>query len=205
MLRAMMDAHFAHCRDRAEPVLMLFAAEPAIYGRFGYGLAARQVMLTIPRRAPLRAVEAHGLTVRVEHVDDATYGLVTRLHAAVDRPGWVTRSTESLQRSFLSETPQRKGDCETLRVLVVEREGEPVGYALFRRKFTWGPTGPSGSVRAVDVVAEEPAVALGRHGDRSVVRVCGKSGSPSVIGACCYGAQHPRELARVRGHPAGCH
>ena len=159
MLRTMMDAHFAHCLDRGEPVSMLFAAEPAIYGRFGYGLAARQVMLTIPRKAPLRAVDTEGLTVRVDHVDEATYGLVARLHAAVDRPGWVTRTTEELQRSYLSETPSRKGEYETLRVLVVERDGEPVGYALFRRKMTWGPAGPVGSVRVSEVVAEEPAVA----------------------------------------------
>jgi predicted acetyltransferase len=160
LLRTMMRSHFAHCLDRREAVSMLFAAEPAIYGRFGYGLAARQVMLTVPRSAPLRPVDTAGLSVRIEHFDETHHTpLVTRLHAAVDRPGWVTRSSEAHQRSFLSETPQRKGEYETLRILVVERDGLPVGYALFRRRFAWGPAGPAGSVRVVEVVAEEPAVA----------------------------------------------
>jgi len=53
----------------------------------------------------------------------------------------------------------RKADFETLRFLVVERDGEPVGYALFRRKFAWATGGPAGTVRVVEVAAEEPAIA----------------------------------------------
>jgi predicted acetyltransferase len=160
LLRTMMDAHFAHCLERGESVSMLYAAEPIIYGRFGYGLAARQITMTIPRGAALRPVDSSALSVRIEHFDFEAHGeLIGRLHGAVDRPGWVTRPTEAHQRSFLSETPGRKGDFETLRIIVVERDGEPVGYSLFRRKFAWGPGGPSGTVRVVEVVAEEPAIA----------------------------------------------
>ena len=159
-LRAMIDAHFAHCRERGEAVSMLYAAEPAIYGRFGYGLGARQVTLTIPRHAELRPVDTTGLTVRIEHFDLAAHGdLVARLHGAVDRPGWVTRPTEDHRRAFLSEVPGRRGDFETLRILVVERTGEPVGYALFRRRFAWEVGGAAGTVRVVEVAAGEPAVA----------------------------------------------
>jgi predicted acetyltransferase len=160
MLRTMMDAHFAHCLERGEAVSMLYAAEPVIYGRFGYGLGARQVQLTLPRGAALRAVDTTDVTVRIEHFDFETHGaLVARLHGAVERPGWVTRPTDAHQRSFLSEVPMRKADFETLRILVVERDGDAVGYALFRRKFAWGIGGPAGIVRVVEVAAEEPAIA----------------------------------------------
>lgn len=139
---------------------MLYAAEPIIYGRFGYGLGARQVQLTLPRGAALRPVDTADLTVRIEHFDFEAHGaLVARLHGAVERPGWVTRPTDAHQRSFLSEVPMRKGDFETLRILVVERDGDAVGYALFRRKFAWGVGGPAGIVRVVEVAAEEPAIA----------------------------------------------
>lgn len=159
LLRTMMTAHLDHCRALGEPVSMLFAAEPAIYGRFGYGLAARQINLTIPRGAALKPVPEDGLTVRIEHFDFGTHGaLVARLHAAVERPGWVTRPNEAHQRSYLSEVPARKGDFETLRILVVERDGTPVGYALFRRKFAWAPAGPAGTTRVVEVVGEDPGV-----------------------------------------------
>ncbi|MGV8850734.1 MAG: GNAT family N-acetyltransferase [Propionibacteriaceae bacterium] len=157
--RAMVTAHLAHCRALGEPVSMLFAAEPAIYGRFGYGLAARQVTLTVPRGAALKPIAEEGLSVRIEHFEFESHGaLVARLHGAVDRPGWVTRPNEQHERSFLSEMPMRKGDFETLRILVVERDGEPVGYALFRRKFAWGASGPAGTTRVVEVAAEEPSV-----------------------------------------------
>lgn len=159
LLRTMMTAHLNHCRALGEPVSMLFAAEPGIYGRFGYGLAARQVTLTIPRGAALKPVPEDGLTVRIEHFDFDTHGaLVARLHATVERPGWVTRPNEVHQRSYLSEVPPRKGDFETLRILVVEREGHEVGYGLFRRKFAWGTSGPAGTTRVVEVVGEDPAV-----------------------------------------------
>lgn len=157
--RAMVHAHLEHCRVLGEPVSILFAAEPAIYGRFGYGLAARQVTLTVPRGAALKPVSEEGLSVRIEHFDFEFHGaLVARLHTAVDRPGSVTRTTDAHQRSYVSEVPSRRGDFETLRILVVERAGEAVGYALFRRRFAWGAAGPSGITRVLEVVAEEPAV-----------------------------------------------
>src|SRR5690606_10664529 len=42
--------------ERGEAISALFAAEAAIYGRFGYGLAAPDVRLTTPRGAKLRPV-----------------------------------------------------------------------------------------------------------------------------------------------------
>ncbi len=40
ILRSMMERHFADCRDRGEPVSILWASEGAIYQRFGYGPGA---------------------------------------------------------------------------------------------------------------------------------------------------------------------
>jgi predicted acetyltransferase len=40
----------------------------------------------------------------------------------------------------------------------VERAGDAVGYGLFRRKFAWGASGPAGTTRVIDVVADEPSV-----------------------------------------------
>lgn len=159
LLRKMMDTHLAHCQERGEAVSMLFAAEPGIYGRFGYGLAANQIMLTIPRGAQLKAVEEGELTVQIEDFDfDVHTALVARLHGSVDRPGWVTRADRAQQMAHLSEIPPRKGDFENIRILMVERQGETVGYALFRRKFTWGSMGPTGTTRVSEIVAEEPGV-----------------------------------------------
>lgn len=161
LLTAMIDAHFAHCRDRGEPVSLLYAAEPAIYGRFGYGLASRNVGLTMKRHAALRPVErTDGLSVRIESASQDRHGpLVARLHSSVDRPGWVTRETPELAAMWHSDSPLFRHGREAGRILVVERDGEPVGYALFRRKSDWGVAGPEGSVRVTEAVAADPAVA----------------------------------------------
>ncbi len=161
LLNAMIGVHFQHCRDRAEPVSLLFAAEAGIYGRFGYGLASRHVGLTLKRLAPLRPVPGTaGLDVRMETVSLERHGeLIARLHAAVDRPGWVSRETPELAAMWLSDSPLFRNGREVERILIVERAGEPVGYALFRRKTEWGASGPEGSVRVAETVAADPAVA----------------------------------------------
>ena len=161
LLSAMIAEHFAHCQDRDEPVSLLFAAEAGIYGRFGYGLASRQVNLTLPRRAALRDVPGtEDLDVRIEKLSPERHGgLIARLHGAVERPGWVTRETPELAAMWLCDAPIFRRGAEEERILVVERAGEPVGYALFRRKSTWGPAGPDGSVGVTEAVASDPAVA----------------------------------------------
>ena len=58
LLRAMLSGHFEQCRARGEAISALTASEPAIYGRFGYGLASDVLRLTIPRGAGLRRLRA---------------------------------------------------------------------------------------------------------------------------------------------------
>ena len=175
LLTAMIDQHLARCRDRGEPLSALFAAEAAIYGRFGYGKAADDLRLRIPRGAALRDVPgAEEHTVRVEHADRERHGeLVARLHRApglttappsggtvLNRPGWATRETEELWASYWSDPKEfRSGGRESLRIVVVERDGEPRGYATFRRTLGWEVTGPRGTVHAGDVVTLDAAAA----------------------------------------------
>ncbi|WP_265523099.1 GNAT family N-acetyltransferase [Oerskovia flava] len=175
LLTAMIDEHLARCRELGEPVSALFAAEAAIYGRFGYGQAANDLRLTIPRGAALRDVpgaDAH--TVRIEKADRERHGeLVAALHVAagtgahvatadgcpVNRPGWATRETPELQAAFWSDPVAFRGGRESRRIVVVERDGEPRGYATFRRKTTWEQTGPRGTVSTGEVVALDAAAA----------------------------------------------
>ncbi|MFI2104898.1 GNAT family N-acetyltransferase [Isoptericola sp. NPDC019693] len=170
LLTAMIDHHLEECRQRGEALSALFAAEAAIYGRFGYGKAADDLRLTVPRGAALRDVPgADEHTVRVEHADRARHGeLVARLHRAPglpsggtpNRPGWATRESDALWESYWADPKAfRAGGRESLRVVVVERDGEPRGYATFRRTMDWQVTGPRGTVHLGDVVALDAAAA----------------------------------------------
>lgn len=166
LLRGMIDEHFTRSLARGEAVSALFAAEPAIYGRFGYGLAAHGLTVVVPRGAALRDVPAVAdagdppIRIRFEAVDAERHAdVIGRIHASVDRPGWATRSTPQARLAFLQDAPEHRAGAEPLRVALAERDGEPVGYALIRRKLDWQPAGPRGVVRVREIVAPTPAVA----------------------------------------------
>jgi len=171
LLTAMIDLHLARSAERGEPLSALFAAEAPIYGRFGYGHAADDLRLDIPRGAALRDVPgAERHTIRVEVASRERHGeLVDRLHRAagaaptgtpgINRPGWVTRETEELQAALWDDSPVHRGGREARRIMIVELDGEPRGYVTFRRSLNWEPTGPRGSVSAGEVVALDAAAA----------------------------------------------
>lgn len=171
LLTAMIDLHLARSAERGEPLSALFAAEAAIYGRFGYGHAADDLRLDIPRGAALRDVPgAERHTVRIEVASREGHGsLVDRLHRAagaaptgtpgINRPGWVTRETEELQATFWDDSPFHRGGRESRRIIVAELDGEPRGYVTFRRTLNWEATGPRGRVHAGEVVAVDAAAA----------------------------------------------
>lgn len=160
LLRAMIDEHVQRSLARGEAVSALFAAEAPIYGRFGYGLAAHDLRLTVPRGAALRDVPgAADVRVRLEQLGPEHDEVLHRVHAGVDRPGWATRETPELRAAFLSDPEQVRDGAESLRIALAERDGAVVGYAVFRRKSHWDVPGPRGVVRVREVVAPEPAVA----------------------------------------------
>lgn len=171
ILSSMIDRHLADCLARGEAVSALFATEPAIYGRFGYGSAARELSLTLPRGAALHPVEgADALTVRLETLDPAVHGeLVSALHAeagrrpvgvdGINRPGWVTRESDDQKAFHLDNTLGPRDEREPRRIVIVESDGQPRGYTTFRRKIGWGHTGPNGTVTTGEVVALDPAAA----------------------------------------------
>lgn len=161
LLRSMIVTHFQNSLARKEPISLLFAAEPGIYGRFGYGLAARSTTLSVPRRAQLRPVDTAGLDVRIETLDYHKHAdLVSALHAGVGRPGWVTRTTDQLRAMRLDNSPVFAEGREPQRILIVERSGSPAGYAIFRRKAHWSPTGSPGyEVQVLETVTPDAAVA----------------------------------------------
>lgn len=180
ILRAMIAEHFRLSTHAGEAISVLFAAEPTIYGRFGYGAAAFDVRCTFGRGAALRplapttptSLQEHAssthepLTIRIETYDPTQHTqLIETVHKAagrnvggtgLNRPGWVTRDTPALVAAHhhtISLTPGK----EPQRIIVVERNGTPVGYTRFRRTMSWQNTGPQGRVDAGEVVALDPA------------------------------------------------
>ncbi|SJN09315.1 UPF0256 protein SAV5428 [Leucobacter sp. 7(1)] len=169
ILRHLITHHFADALARGEAISGLNAAEAAIYGRFGYGLAAPQVSLTIPRGAPLRPVPgADELRIELREWDAERHGPeIARLHAdyaaqpeGVGRPGWVTWETPELRAAADEDAPALRHGLEALRLLLVrDAQGAALGYARFRRKPGWNRNIADGTVQVRDIVAHTAAAA----------------------------------------------
>lgn len=160
LLTSMIATHFERALGRGEPVSALFAAEPAIYGRFGYGSAADDVRIKVPRGAALRDVAGtDDLTVTFETVDRERHtDLVQEVHrrAGTGRPGWVLRTTDALRT--LNDPPAWRDGAEPLRVVVVrDAAGDPRAYATLRRKEVWAEPGPRYPVKVREAVAVDAA------------------------------------------------
>ncbi|MFD1504548.1 GNAT family N-acetyltransferase [Georgenia yuyongxinii] len=163
LARAMVVAHLHRSIARGEIVSALNAAEAGIYGRYGYGIATHHVHMTLPRRADLREVPgSDDLVVELESADpDRHTTLLQEVHAAVDRPGWITRDTPVLRRRPLLDRPSERRGAEALRIAVVcTAAGEPRGYAIFRRHSSWSAAhDPLGVVKVREAVALDAAAA----------------------------------------------
>jgi predicted acetyltransferase len=164
LLTSMIGTHLADCRDRGEAISVLTASEPAIYGRFGYGMASSTVSLTLPRGAALRPVAgSEQVNVSFELFDAEKHlGLVADLHERCGalppgRPGWATRETTQLQEFFAEDPEPLRDGFESMRILVAGTEHGPSGYALFRRKLDWNDGKPSGLVSVREIAATNPA------------------------------------------------
>ncbi|MFN8076053.1 MAG: GNAT family N-acetyltransferase [Kineosporiaceae bacterium] len=144
-----------------EPLSVLFAAEPAIYGRFGYGLATQALTMTLPRGAALRAVPGtDGVTITYERIDIARHAdLLADLleRAAPARAGTMARDSVGLRRYAWEDQPRLRRGRESLRVALAHRDGGLVGYAVFARETTWGAGGPEGTVHVRELLGLDAA------------------------------------------------
>ena len=164
LLTAMIDLHFERSLGRGEPVSALFAAEPAIYGRFGYGSAADDVRLKVAarccaaprrRRGPDRDVRdrrpraARG--PRQRRVPPRGRGS-SRLDAAVDATRCASARSWTRRRGATAASRCASSSCAT-------PTGDPRAYALLRRKEVWAEPGPRYLVKVREAAALDPAAA----------------------------------------------
>jgi predicted acetyltransferase len=164
VLTAMIRRHLEQVRERGEAISALNAAEQPIYGRYGYGMAGRQLSMTVPRGAQLQDVAgSQQLQLRLDKADVEKHtAVVAECYEAARRlrPGMVSRSTPGLQRIALVDQAWMRAGAESLRILTCEDGGGRArGYALFRRKASWSGGEPDGTVRVRELVALDPAAA----------------------------------------------
>ncbi|MFF5985377.1 GNAT family N-acetyltransferase [Streptomyces olindensis] len=159
VLTSMMRRQLDDVRALGEPLAVLTASEPAIYGRFGYGAATWQVNAEIDTDRVRLSVPPGTDEVRVRYavpadVLDACEAVCARLVAR--RPGMLAR-LPGWERLGLLDPESARDGASPLQCVVAERDGETVGYARYRVKPAWEPAGPNGSVILQDSAALDPA------------------------------------------------
>ncbi|MFJ4239931.1 GNAT family N-acetyltransferase [Streptomyces iakyrus] len=160
VLTSMMRRQLDDVRASGEPLAVLTASEPAIYGRFGYGAATFQLNAEIDTtRVRLTSLPAGTDDVRVRYavpadVLDVCEAVYARL--VPSRPGMTARQP-GWERLELLDPESDRGGASALQCVLAERDGETVGYARFRVKPDWDSAGPDGTVILESLTALDPA------------------------------------------------
>jgi predicted acetyltransferase len=161
-LTALMRAQLDDCRSRGDAVAHLWASEATIYPRFGYGLASLIGQMTLPRERTAFALpfEPRG-EVRLVDADEAmrTFPpLYDEVFAR--RPGLFSRDRAWWETRRLHDDASRRQGGPLNRALL-ELDGRPAGYALYRVAQEWSGGSSTGTVTVVEAVA--PAAAAARE------------------------------------------
>ncbi|WP_179382279.1 GNAT family N-acetyltransferase [Streptomyces sp. SA15] len=158
VLTSMMRRQLDDVRSWGEPLAVLTASEPAIYGRFGYGAATFQIQSEIDTNRVSLSVPDGTDDVRLRYaapadVLDACEAVYARLVPL--RPGMLARMPGWERLGLLDPEKERDG-ASPLQCVVAERGGETVGYARFRVKPEWELAGAKGAVILQDLTALDP-------------------------------------------------
>ncbi|GAA1520566.1 GNAT family N-acetyltransferase [Kribbella lupini] len=145
-------------REAPEALAVLWASESGIYGRFGYASAAWGVSYEVDlhRVRPRPVSGSVGLLeeISAEEAPGLLAGVLGEFQTR--RPG-VSGRSELVWRGLLQDKPDHRGG-KSARHILVHRDSAGVidGYALWRGKMNWGPTGPANEVSVEELVALEP-------------------------------------------------
>lgn len=134
LLRRLMERQLDDVRERGEPLAALWASEETIYGRFGYGLVSTVLNVEAERNAVrIRPELPREAGARIVDHDEALAAF-PRLYerATRARAGTIVRSRAWWESRRLDDDPERRRGGGPLVRVLFERDGAPVGYALYR-------------------------------------------------------------------------
>ncbi|MBM7789482.1 GNAT family N-acetyltransferase [Tenggerimyces flavus] len=122
------------------PVIALTASEPAIYGRFGYGLASEHAQVEINRTDRALRPVADVENVRIEYASlEESLATCSAIREATraERPG-MFHHDDAWQRKLIADPPELREGAGELRCVLADVDGTVGGYAYFRASGPWG-------------------------------------------------------------------
>lgn len=146
LLGALMERQLTDLHEAGTAVAALWASEGAIYGRYGYGAAAWNLSVSVPRGASFRLPVPPG---DLDLVDPQSELLADTYERVAERtPGFVARDDRWWAYRLHDPAHARDGGTE-LQCLVTEG-----GYALYAVRPSWQEGLPAGVVQVRELVAD---------------------------------------------------
>ncbi|MCL7377372.1 GNAT family N-acetyltransferase [Streptomyces sp. 35G-GA-8] len=161
VLTSMMRRQLDDVRSWGEPLAVLTASEPVIYGRYGYGVATEQLSAEIDTSRVRISIPEGSDDIRLRRVkpdDPVVRDACEAVYAAevAGRPGMLARRP-GWERHPVVDAGQVKDGMSALQCVLAERDGEVVGFTLFHNKPEWDRSGPKGTIELRDLYALDPA------------------------------------------------
>jgi predicted acetyltransferase len=167
VLTQLMRAQLDDIHERGEPMAFLWASEGAIYGRFGYGLAGLSGEIDLLRAHSRfeRPVETDG-HFRLLSLEEALKTL-PRLYQqiAAETPGMFGRTADWWSTRVLDDPEWRRGGAGEMARVVLELEGQVLGYALYRLQAGFSEGASTAAVHVIEAlgITPEALAAIWRH------------------------------------------
>ena len=159
LLTRLMRRQIDDVRVAGESVAALWASEGVIYGRFGYGLAARHATVTVRTAGARLHPDLPAPAGRTTLVEPA--GVVPRVAPLYDRvrrerPGHLDRTGAWWDRRVDDPEHHRHGRNALRAAVHVDDRGAVDGYALYAVESIWND-GPEAKTSVREMVADGPA------------------------------------------------
>jgi predicted acetyltransferase len=154
VLRQMMRAQIDACHERGEPIAYLWATEDTIYDRFGYGIASLSAEIDLPKERSCfcDAVEKPSRTTLMPLKESEPFVAPIYECVAKTTPGMFARTSDWWQARILTDPPWRRGDLGELQCVVIELNGAPAAYALYRHSVAFDRGMQTGAVHVAEAV-----------------------------------------------------
>lgn len=149
-----MRSQLADVHERGEPLAALWASEGGIYGRFGYGLATRNARIDADRDRV--EIPASAAPCRTRLVDAAeALAVFPRVYdrARSRNAGFPSRTRAWWKYEVLVDRRESRQGAGPLAHVLLEVDGQPQGYALYRLQHEWDEGFPAGTLRVEEEVS----------------------------------------------------
>jgi predicted acetyltransferase len=158
ILRQLMRRELEDIHERGEPLAVLWASEAAIYGRFGYGIAAPTVQMDADKsRFAFRddpGPQGRARMVDIGEAVEPCMNVYDRVRTRI--PGFTARSREWWETYRLADPEHWRRGNSPKYVAVIELDGKPEAYAIYRIKQEWDGGVSNSQVKLMESLATSP-------------------------------------------------